>query len=70
MLRKLQNNSPRATLVTIHNFFIRPHLGYGDILYDHTHNNPFHEKLEPIQYNAALATTGAIRASSREEIYQ
>ena len=70
MLRKLQNNSPRATLVTIHNFFIRPHLRYGDILYDHTYNNPFHEKLEPIQYNAALATTGAIRASSKEEIYQ
>ena len=70
MLRKLQNNLRRATLVTIHNLFIRPHLDYEDILYDHTYNNSFHEKHEPIQYNAALATTGTIRASSREEIYQ
>ena len=33
-------------------------------------NNSFHEKLESIQYNAALAITGAIRGSSREKLYQ
>ena len=31
---------------------------------------PFHEKLESIQYNGALAITGAIRGSSREKLYQ
>ena len=30
----------------------------------------FHQKLEPIQYNAALVVTGAIRGSSREKLYQ
>ena len=30
----------------------------------------FHEKLESIQYNAALAVTGAIRGSSSEKLYQ
>ena len=41
LLRKLQNNLPRAPLVTIYKLFIRPHLDYGDILYDQTFNNFF-----------------------------
>ena len=61
LLRKLQNNLPRAPLVTIYKFFIRPYLGFGDILYDQIFNNYFHEKFESIQYNATLAITGAIR---------
>ena len=70
LLCKLQNNLPRAPLITIYKSFIRPHLDYGDILYDHTFNNSFHERLESIQYNAPLAITGAIRGSSREKLYQ
>ena len=31
---------------------------------------PFQQKMETIQYNAALAITGAIRGSSREKLYQ
>ena len=30
----------------------------------------FQQKMETIQYNAALAITGAIRGSSREKLYQ
>ena len=67
LLRKLQNNVPRAPLVTI---FINPHLHYGDILYDQTFNSSFHEKLESIQCDAALLITDAIRRSSREKLYQ
>ena len=70
LLHKLQNILPRAPLITIYKSFIRPHLDYGDILYDQMFNNSFHEKLESIQYNAALAITGAIRGSSREKLYQ
>ena len=70
MLRKLQNNLPRTPLVTIYKFFVRPHLDFEDILYDQTFNNSFHEKLELIQYNAALAITGTIRSSSGEKLYQ
>ena len=33
-------------------------------------NNSFHEGLESIQYNAALAIPGAIKGSSREKLYQ
>ena len=32
--------------------------------------NSFHQKIESLQYNAALAITGAISGTSREKIYQ
>ena len=67
LLRKLRNILPRATLIIIYKAFIRPHLDYGDVLYDQAFNNPFKEKLEPFQYNACLALTGAIRGTSEEK---
>ena len=70
LLRKLQINFPRAPLVTIYKLFIRPRLDYGDIVYDQTFNNSFHERRVSIQYNATLIMTGALRGSSREKPYQ
>ena len=41
------------------------------VICDQTYNLSFHEKLESIQYNAALALIGAIRDSfSRQKLYQ
>ena len=45
LLRKLRNILPRTTLITIYKAFIRPHLDYGDVLYDQAFNNSFKEKL-------------------------
>ena len=70
LLSKLQNILPREPLLTIYKSFVRPHLDYDDVIYDQHCNNSFHQKLESIQYNAALAITGAIRGSSREKLYQ
>ena len=70
LLRKLQTLLPRAPLITIYKSFIRPHLDYGDMIYDQTFNMSSQQKMETIQYNAALAITGAIRSSSREKLYQ
>ena len=70
LLRKLQNTLPRTSLITIFKSFIRPHLDYGDIIYDRAYNTSFHQNIESIQYNAALAITGAIRGTSREKLYQ
>ena len=50
--------------------FIRPHLDYGDVVYDQSSNDAFSDKLETVQYNAALAITGAIKGTSREKLYQ
>ena len=47
-----------------------PHLDYGDIIYDQPNNQAFSNKLEAVQYNAALAITGAIRGTSKTKVYQ
>ena len=66
----MQNLLPRSALITLYKAFVRPHLDYGDILYDQARNESFHLKLECIQYNACLAITGAMHGSSREKLYQ
>ena len=70
VIRKLHYILPRHSLLTIYKSFIRPHLDYGDIIYDQPNNQAFSNKLEAVQYNAALAITGAIRGTSRIKIYQ
>ena len=40
------------------------------MIYNQTFNMLFQQKMETIQYNAALVLTGAIRSSSRERLYQ
>ena len=57
-------------MIIIYKAFIRPHIEYGDVIFDQAFNNSFHQKLESIQYNAALAITGAIRGTSEEKLYQ
>ena len=59
-----------SSLLTIYKSLIRPHLDYGDIIYDQPSNNRLSEKTESIQYNAELAITGTIRGISREKLYQ
>ena len=61
---------PRGPLLTIYKSFIRPHLDYGGVIYDQHYNNSFHQKLESIQNNTAIAITGAIRGSSTEKLFQ
>ena len=70
LLKKLSNLLPRQALITIYKAFIRPHLDYGNVLYDQAFNNSFLAEMESIQYIACLAITGAIRGTSREKIYQ
>ena len=70
LLRKLQTILPRKSLLTIYKLFIRPQLDYADVIYDQPSNASFSKKIESVQYNAALAITGAIKDSSCEKLYQ
>ena len=45
-------------------------MGYSDAVCDQPSNDAFSNKLEAVQYNAALAITGAIKGTSREKLYQ
>ena len=56
----LQTILPRNSLLTIYKSFIRPLLDYADVIYDQPSNASFSKKTESVQYNAALAITGAI----------
>ena len=46
------------------------YLVYSNIIYDRAFNESFHEHLESIYYNAAIAITGAIRGTSLEKLFQ
>ena len=52
--RLIKNSLPRKSLITIYRAIIRPHLDYGDILYDQPNNATFCQKIESFQYKAAL----------------
>ena len=69
LIRRLSINLPRNALLTIYKSFVRPHLDYGDILYDKPNNENFQNKLEKVQYTACLAVTGAIQGTSRIKLY-
>ena len=69
VIERLSVNLPRDALLRVYKSFIRPHLDYGDIIYDKTNNESFKNKIENIQYKACIAITGAIQGTSREHLY-
>ena len=70
LLRKFQNVLPTKLLLAINKSFIRPHLDYGDIIYDQSYNTSFHQRLEEsLQYYVVVAITGAICGTSKEKLY-
>ena len=70
VIKRLRYSLPCKSLITIYKASLRPLIDYGDSIYDQPQNESFCEKLESVQYKAALAITGAIQGSSREKLYQ
>ena len=70
IIKKLRYNLPRKSLITIYQAFSRPLIDCGDIIYDQPQNDSFSQKLESIQYKAALAITGVIQGTSCDKIFQ
>ena len=66
VIRKMNLSLPRSSLLTIYKSFVRPHLDYGDVIYDQLNNSSLSDKIESVQYNAVLAITGAIRGTSKD----
>ena len=69
VIKKLFKSLPRNDLLTIYKSFVRPHPDYGDIAYDPPNNESFISKFEQVQYNAALAITGATKCTSCSKLY-
>ena len=68
--RKLAHVLPRESMATICKSFVRPHVDYGDTIYDHPNNDSFDDMIERVQYNAALAITGEIKGTSQLKLYK
>ena len=66
-MRKLNLLLPRSFLLTVYKCFIRPHLDYGDIVYDQTNLSYLTDTIKLVQYSAI---TGAIRGTSKGKLYQ
>ena len=54
----------------IYESFISTHFDYGDVTYGQPSKALISNKIELVQYNAALAITGAITSSFSEKLYQ
>ena len=46
IIKKLSNVLPRKSLITIYKSFVRPHLDYGDLIYDQPNNEVSVNKLK------------------------
>ena len=68
IIKKLKIALPRHSLITIYESFVRPHLNYGDIINDQPNNGSLNHKTERIQYNNALAITGAVKGTSQSKL--
>ena len=55
LLRKLQPTLPRKSLMTIYKSFTRPHLDYGDVVYNRASNESFQESLKSLQCSTGIA---------------
>ena len=79
ILKFLSNYLPIKTLDQVYKMYVRPHLDYGDVIYHipqsqsifsySTSLHPLMERIEQVQYQAALAITGCWRGSNRNKIY-
>ena len=69
-IKHLSFHLPRKSLLMIYKPFVRPHLDYGDIIYDNPENGTLINKLEEVQYQACLAITGACQGTLRENLYR
>ena len=69
VIQKLNETLPRHSLITIYKLFVIPHLDYGDVIYEQLNNKTYTQRIERIQYNAALAVTGAIKGTSQSKLY-
>ena len=69
-IKHLSFHLPSKSLLTIYKSFVRPHLDYGDIIYDNPENEALINNLENVQYQACLAISGAFQGTSRESLYR
>ena len=69
VITKLHNILSHRGILSICKCFVWPNLDYGDFIYDQSISHSFYSKTESVQYNIALAITGAMLERSQTKIY-
>ena len=67
LVREFRNSLWRHALLSIYICFARTQLDYDNIIFDQVFSNTFHQKIESLQRNAALAITVVFRERSKEK---
>ena len=70
VIKSLSSILHQQALLTIYKSFIKPHLDYGDVIYDQPNNESLCQTIESVQYKAALTITGAIKRTSQAKLYK
>ena len=68
VIKKLRYSLSQKSILAIFKAILRPPIDYGDIIYDQPQHESFCEKLESVQFEAALEITGAIQGTSSDKI--
>ena len=69
-MKKLSLTLSRNSFLTIYKTFVRPILDFADIIYDKPLTESLKDKLEMVQYNAALVITSAFNGTLCDRIYR
>ena len=69
LLKFLSKYASRENLNLMYKIYVRPHLDYGDVVY-HNQLSEMMNKLESIQYNAALIVSGCWKGTSMDKLYK
>ena len=69
-MKKLSITLSKNSLLTIYKTFSRPILDYADRIYEKPLTESFKDKLEMVQYNAALYITGTFKGILCDCIYR
>ena len=56
-------------LLAIYEIFLRPHLGYWNVIYNKPRNEKFIDTVESIPYNTTIAITDDIKGISKEKLH-
>ena len=69
IIRVLSKYASRDTLDQMYKLFVRPHSYYGEVIY-RDQNMSLSLKLESIQYEAALAVSGAWKGTNTDKLLE
>ena len=69
MIPKIRHILPGHYFVTIYKSYISLCFDYCDMVNDQRNNESFCNKIEKVQYNAALGVTCATRETSKIKLY-